>query len=72
MKLCEFPETHLLCTKLECVGAYLQVWPGGFQCRLILLWVKLWILTRWESPEDIYRDLENHPCGEGGGGGGKM
>lgn len=38
--------------------ADLQVRPGGFECRLVFLWVKLWILAGWESPEDIYRDLE--------------
>lgn len=42
---------------------YLQMRPGGFECWLIFLRVKLWILARWESTEDIYRDLENREGG---------
>lgn len=37
---------------------YLQMRPGGFECRLVFLRIKLWILAGRESPEDIYRDLE--------------
>lgn len=37
---------------------YLQMRPGGFQCWLVLLRVKLWILAGRESPEDVYRDLD--------------
>ncbi|TNN85225.1 hypothetical protein EYF80_004575 [Liparis tanakae] len=41
------------------VSMYLQMRPGGFECWLVFLRVEFWILTRWESTEDIYRDLEN-------------
>ena len=43
---------------MNCCMFYLQMRPGGFECRLVFLRVKLWILTGRECPEDIYRDLE--------------
>lgn len=43
---------------MNCRMFYLQMRPGGFQCRLVLLRVKLWILAGRESPEDVHRDLD--------------
>lgn len=45
------------------MSEYLKMRPGGFKCRLVFFGVKLWILARWESPEDIYWNL----IGTGGG-----